>query len=51
MEQRRKVWENPEVKNLSIKNVTLSGPAKGQPEGSVPGEGKGLGNGGPTAGS
>jgi hypothetical protein len=43
-----KVWEAPAVQILSIKNLTLGGPAKGQPEGSKPGVGLG-GDGGPTS--
>jgi hypothetical protein len=49
MKHESKVWETPAVQSLSIKNLTLGGPAKGQPEGSKPGVG--LGDGGPTAGS
>ncbi len=50
MKHESKVWETPAVQSLSIKNLTLGGPGKGQPEGSKPGKGLGDG-GGPTAGS
>ena len=42
MEQKeKKVWETPIVHSLSVKNFTLSGPGKGQPEGAKPGKGLG----------